>query len=200
MKNKKVVRLTESQLHNILAESVSQILMEMNADDYKKAMDNPRYRKMMDKVDPRTFARRARGANAQGNPRNDDKDTMRVAAINAWNDQYGKDTYSPPGGEYDRDKDSITMYRGDNGAEYGLNSVYQEKGFPEHAHIQRGDFYSDGTETASHTIGHYGKDGYKRFTDNKFDSPYNYINKKGADVARQMATGRGKYSPEKGWE
>ena len=33
MKNKKVVRLTEGQLHNIIAESVSQILKEFDYDN-----------------------------------------------------------------------------------------------------------------------------------------------------------------------
>lgn len=42
MRNKKVVRLTEGQLHNIIAESVNQILNEINADMLGKTSQMPK--------------------------------------------------------------------------------------------------------------------------------------------------------------
>lgn len=93
--NKKVVRLTESQLHNIIAESVSQILEAWDDEKMKRAMSNPRYKKMLDKVDPRTFARRVNGINAQGNRRSDNPKIMKNAAIRSFNNKYAKDIEDP---------------------------------------------------------------------------------------------------------
>ena len=77
MRNKKVVRLTESQLHNIIAESVSQILMEL---------------------DPRTYASAADKAKERGN--NERSDKFRSAAANTFEKDFGNDKYSMDSANY----------------------------------------------------------------------------------------------------
>ena len=66
MNNKKVVRLTESQLHNIIAESVSQILMELDPRTYASAAD---------KAEERMDIERA--------------SKFRQGAVDAWNRDFG---------------------------------------------------------------------------------------------------------------
>ena len=60
MNNKKVVRLTESQLHIIIAESVEKILMEMDGEGYRRGIEQ--HPNLMNKVRPETYNKHARMA------------------------------------------------------------------------------------------------------------------------------------------
>lgn len=80
-------RLTESRLRAMIQESVTKILSEMTADEYKEAMQ--KHPGLMKKVDPLTYTNRYNyGKNAQGRKRNYDPETMRKASIDAFNRQY----------------------------------------------------------------------------------------------------------------
>ena len=79
MNNKKVVRLTESQLHNIIAESVSQLLMELDPRTYASYADKRRQQAQQstDYGDISKFADKA--------------EKGEQAARNAWNKKYAYD-------------------------------------------------------------------------------------------------------------
>lgn len=73
--NKKIVRLTESKLHNIITESVSQILNELDPRTYASAAEKARRRSLGYDHDYRY--KRA--------------EKFKKAAANAWDRDYGKE-------------------------------------------------------------------------------------------------------------
>jgi hypothetical protein len=80
---KKIVRLTESDLHRIIKESVEQILSEAQ----------------LNELDPRTYASYAQKRAAQGNPMK--ANAGADAARSAWNKEYG--SYNPNSKMYTKD-------------------------------------------------------------------------------------------------
>lgn len=84
MNNKKVVRLTESQLHNIIAESVSQILEAWDGEKIERA----KQRFSNFDIDPRHMAARARGVNSYGKARPNEKYFTQQMARDKWNEKY----------------------------------------------------------------------------------------------------------------
>ena len=176
MRNKKVVRLTESQLHNIIAESVSQILMEMDKNKYDAARNL--HPNLMKKVDPRTFADRAKGVNAFGRQRNDDKRTMQQGGIHAWNNQYGHhgETSNIQGGVDDHHRYDAEMTDGYNVRQRATGSKF--------INGQLASEYEDINDTERD----WGKGDFNA-------SPFADKAQKGAQVANQMRKG----SQGQGW-
>lgn len=76
MKNKQIIRLTESDLHNMISEAVKTALNEL---------------------DPRTYASAAEKARERGDNR---ANKYRNAAVDAWNRDYGIDNLSKSGQSY----------------------------------------------------------------------------------------------------
>ena len=220
--NKKLIRLTESDLHRIVRESVNRVLNEMDYDSREKAMKQ--HPSLMDKVDPRTFANRARGVNAQGRPRNDDQYTMQSSAVDAWNKRYERHNRVPNGFEqqdgpyskwigYDDDH-----YRMDTKGDGYKTERWRSKNYPGPNDMDDTETYTEYDPQTDKTLSTtYGRMKYDtvggptrltynipKFGDyngrpirNQYEMP---SGSEGDKVARQMATGSGKYDPNKGWQ
>lgn len=111
--NKKVVRLTESQLHNIIAESVSQILMEL---------------------DPRTYASAAKKSEERGERLDTGKHPRRSqkflnAAYDTWNDKYAQDNIKMTGevSGYDNSKYGINEFGPEYASGFQINDFEDTK-------------------------------------------------------------------------
>lgn len=176
----------------------------MDADVHKKAMDTPRYRRMMDKVDPRTFAARARGVDNYGRNRNDDKKTMKKAAIDAFNEKHGIYNASSFGGNSNGpvEDEYLEMYNSsDSDSGYGINTFNRRvdmMGIPRSNHqgIKLGR--NKGEDSILHrTKGSY-ESPYNEYSDNRIDA-YNPKFTKAIQIGRQMARGSGFYNPTSGW-
>lgn len=117
---KKTIRITESQLHNIIAESVERILTEWTPDSLKNAQTQ--HPKLFNKVSHAAFGKRAHGVDGLGRQRDTDYDTreaMGQYAANAWNKKYGKDysenyPVSPDHMAVRTDKDSLNFSLNNN--------------------------------------------------------------------------------------
>ena len=186
MRNKKVVRLTESQLHNIIAESVSQILEAWDYEKINKARQL--HPNLMNKVDPRTFSiRDTHGTNALGRPRKDEKEPLRYAAHRAWEKQFSQDgerMTDITGSNYGVSKNEFhSSIPGLNFADIRINHRYKPN-------IDKSiiDTYERDSDLNSHYKNTDIFDGYKGENPN------------GAKIARQMEKGDGKYTPNQGWQ
>ena len=132
MRNKKVVRLTESQLHNIIAESVNQILMELDPRTYASYADK-RQQQYLDlrkgATDSEKFANQRKNK-AQRETLKNKIDAGRQAARDAWNRQYGHDLYQDvrgDEGEWNIYQHKNKMY--DGKWEDGKYNPYPTKGY-----------------------------------------------------------------------
>ena len=199
--NKKLIRLTESDLHRIVKESVNKILSEA-----------------INELDPRTYASYADKRRAQGQ---DDKAFRGTqAAANAWNKEYGYNNNSngrkssmgmDDYGYNNTDDLGAYEYDFDNGLQYKINHHNYDPlvGHSVNTYRPYKDEYQDirsGTPKDSFfpkvpgsvergkgegTLGVY--------ADTDVDLGLNN-RRKGLDVAKQMARGNGKYIKGKGWQ
>lgn len=183
--NKKIVRLTESVLKQMIVEAVQGTLMEVW--DYESLKQAKRqHPALMNKIDPRTYANRARGVNAQGRPRNDDRIVMRDNARYRWNDEYGfSNGRFNKNGEYEHD--SLGMH-GNHGEGYNIDRQLGKS--------KDGKRYSYGDSSF------YNPNMNKTYNmkDKSSDEgcTIGSISDRGSQVARQMAKSNGKYIPNKG--
>lgn len=186
---KKVIRITENELSQIITESVQKVLTEVW--DYAKFRQAKReHPSLMKNIDPRTYAIRAeKGTNAQGRKRKEDDQLMRSHAQHKWTDDYGfNHGRGDCHGEWE--SDNLGMYgnhydRGDYNIDRQLNKINNGK------------------------VISYGDSAYYNPKSNKTYSMKDYsssngvgidIPPKGLQVARQMVKGNGKYIPNKGWQ
>ena len=192
--NKKLIRLTESDLHRIVKESVNKILSEA-----------------INELDPRTYASYADKRRAQG--QNDKAFKGTQAAANAWNKEYGYNNNSngrkssmgmDDYGYNNTDDLGAYEYDFDNGLQYKINHHNYDPlvGHSVNTYRPYKDEYQDirsGTPKDSFfpkvpgsvergkgegTLGVY--------ADTDVDLGLNN-RRKGLDVAKQMARGNGKY-------
>ena len=221
--NKKLIRLTESDLHRIVKESVNKVLNEMDYDSHERAMKQ--HPSLMDKVDPRTFANRARGVNAQGRPRNDSQYLMQSSAADAWNKRYERHDSVPNGFEQPYNSYGV-KWVGHDDDHYRMNTKgdgyqtvrWRSKNYPGPNDMDDTETYTEYDPQTDKTL----STTYGRMKYNTVGSPgkslYNYpkfgaydgrpirnqsempSGSEGDMVARQMATGSGKYDPNKGWQ
>lgn len=175
-KRNNAVKLTESQLREMINAAVNEALNEMDANDYKYAMAN--HPQLVGKVDPRTFSDRAKGINAFGKQRNDDKKTMQQGGINSWNSQYGHhgEVSNVQGGVNDHHRYDAEMSDGYNNRQRATGSKFiNGKLASEYENIidnEKGKAYGDFSST-----------------------PFAKKAQAGKDVARQMRNG----SHGQGW-
>lgn len=195
--NKKLIRLTESDLHRIVKESVNKVLSEA-----------------INELDPRTYAsyadKRAKQANVEKYLGNDDKaDSLykkahqgKQAAVKAFNNQYGYDKEYPIDGQYRKGLNTaryeMDLGSGDKNYPYRANTYYAETD-PKYAHGQTINFGKGGNDVVNHRRGSYG-DNYEEYKNNDIYHPYDSIGRKQTKVAQQMAQGNGKYIKGQGWQ
>jgi hypothetical protein len=175
--NNKLIRLTESDLHRIVKESVNRILSEA-----------------INELDPRTYASYAQKRQMQG--QYDKAQKGKIAAINAFNQQYGKDEYYPNGGQ---NRYEMIAPSGENNYPYRAETYYEEPNYPRGAAGQTINFAKQGDNIVNHRDGQLGLN-YQEYKDNNIFHPYDAIGRKATRVAQQMAKGDGKYIKGKGWE
>ena len=184
---KKIVRLTEGDLHRIIKESVERIINEAQ----------------LNELDPRTYASYAQKRAAQGQH---DKAGKGVAtATNAWNKKYNYSGNVNPDGSWKKDKgmgltfDTERYIVDDNDSFFNPDKTQGTHKF------NRYEFYTDKNKPTSH--GSWGvswknddaqpyEDEVKYYTDDDINS----LNDEGLKVAQQMAKGNGKYIKGKGWQ
>jgi hypothetical protein len=171
--NKKVIRLTESDLHRIVKESVQKILSEA-----------------INELDPRTLASAERKAREEGDPR---ASKFGEYAADSWNRDYGKDIYP-----YDNDgnyvggdaEHSFMSYNPaiDNDADYVINhGIYGDDDFVDNSiYSPKSNITHKNLNISNEKPIHRGHSGISR-------TMRNGIGNKGIDVAKQMAQGNGKY-------
>lgn len=189
--NKKQVRVSESQLHQIVRESVNKLLKEVQ----------------LNELDPRTYASYAAKRQAQGqtNKAKDGED----AAIQAWNKQYGKkDT-----GTYDKvddygDRERIMRsdpFYGNKG-KYEVTTQYTDRGLGHLSTYRPTMDYNWDTDTGGYrTQGNGYRPTQYLGIDNKGTRHYARREQsqqalQGYEVAKQMANNSGKYIKGKGWQ
>lgn len=208
---KQRIRLTESQLHNIIRKCVNEAVNEL---------------------DPRTYASYAAKRQAQG--QTEKAKEGREAAVNAWNREYGYyDKRTPNGFQakgYIPGYTSTTyQMRQEIGDDGNYNGNYYTRGwksqnYPGDDNMKDTETYSEyhpSTGTANNrtyrgnlkynTVGSIGKLGYNEpkygdynnsamIDQNNYHIPNLYGQSKGDEVARQMTTGTGVYIKGKGWQ
>lgn len=168
------IRLTESQLHKIIKESVKEILSEGS----------------LNELDPRTYASYAQKRAAQGGLRNQWKAANgQQAAVNAWNNQYGDNTYS----SNNLGSHSEQTFMGNN---YNVQTNTNDNGVygDERTNSQRNyDPHNDSYNFERNQYDYYGNQ-------SNMQKQGNGAATKGERVARQMAQGNGKYIKGQGWQ
>lgn len=180
--NKKVIRLTESDLHNIVKESVNKILKEA-----------------VNELDPRTYASYADKRRAQGQ---DDKAWQgTVAARDAYNKQYGtNDSHYGEDGSYH----STGHYM--RGNDYTVTdaeqNVYSDgKGTRARGYQQEYNPYNDTYDYEDWNKSIYDDQSKPVKRNSLSDSPYvSAIKDPRHKIAQQMAKGNGEYIKGKGWK
>ena len=181
MRNKKVVRLTESQLHNIIAESVNQILNEMTLGDYNGLRLFGRHEKLLNKVDPRTYADRIDGINSFGRLwNNNDVNAMLSGAEDSFDYQYSERDF----GKGRRTLGTKRYTNSDTGEEVIDYEVT-------HSNKRGKPFKATIFEPKNYTVRTIAND----FRDTRQVSDKDISNNPGWEVARQMQKG----SNGKGW-
>lgn len=201
---KNIIRLTESDLHRIVKESVNKILSEA-----------------INELDPRTYASYADKRRAQG--QNDKAFRGTQAAANAWNKEYGEEWPDARKfmGSYDLRNDDGTPYNAEADREQWEDdlkrgNIYNVNDFSEdddidsmHTYFPKRDMSHDviidkhsspidrlmaittPEEKGEGFIGAMADVG-NVFGDTK--------ERRALDVAKQMARGNGKYIKGKGWQ
>ena len=190
---KKTVKLSETQLRGMINAAVNEALSEMTYDDYEKAKEQ--HPGLMNKVDPRTFASRARGVNAQGRQRNDDPMAMKAGAVSAWNDRYEQHNTDYDnntwGYRYMNNDGNYTVH--DNNGSYDVNDG--------NGRSTMGRQYNPKDNTLNYQYNQYDKYGKNIPQKQKSGTTQNAAGSdEGRNVARQMATGQGQYNPNTGWQ
>lgn len=188
--SKKLVRLTEGDLHRIIKESVEQILSEVQ----------------LNELDSRTYVNAARKRAEQGNTKSADE--LNRHAANMWVKKYGT-----PKGDIDRSKDSNGTWMqhrtmsslGDGRFRVrDNNSFYSQDKDKGHHRLDTWDFYQDENKptSLSRLNMYFNKNG-----NDSAEEPVKYYNDsdfengdEGLKVAQQMAKGNGKYQKGKGWQ
>ena len=187
---KKIIRLTESDLHRIVKESVNKILSEA-----------------VNELDPRTYASYAAKRAAQGQTAKAKQGQQ--AARDAWNREYGYDG-----------KDHENPWRGYTPNEEGIKSLkmtsFNEPYRVENNHIYNGQ-HNFATYSPSRDYNWYDDDGgystqgkgyqpyYNLGADANGQHHWDYIpwgekTSNALEVARQMGQGNGKYIKGQGWQ
>ena len=182
--DKKLIRLTEGDLHRIVKESVNRVLSES-----------------INELDPRTYASYAQKRAAQGQ---DDKAMSgQLAARDAWNKQYGENDMQFNGFGDRKDK-TFAM----NGNDYNVRqttSLYPSK----NNNVQDNSFstqtynpYNDSGHNTYVRRNKYTGDETQRGNNSLYNpqAAFNGKRRQGINVARQMAQGNGKYVKGKGWQ
>ena len=170
--NKKLIRLTESDLHRIVKESVNKVLNEVQ----------------LNELDPRTYASYADKRQAQGQGWKATKG--RYAATDAWNNQYGKrDTsYNGKGGSANH---QVYMKNDD----YTVNDNYWDSYDGGNSNFTKYNPYDDSFHYDSNI-----RDGFGDLHSSQGVKQNYGGNNEGQYVAQQMAKGTGKYIKGKGWQ
>ncbi len=190
------IRLTESQLHNVIRKCINEAINEL---------------------DPRTYANYAAGRQAQG--QNEKARQGREAAVNAWNKQYGNEDWKPEPEHirYSMPEWIYTSWKKQYGNE---NTTSNNKGISSTYTGMKGDSYTIHDNNSDTNF-----DGSHQIVTRQFNPSDNTVNyqrhkansygdvtlddegtiqsssyDKGRQVARQMATGTGKYVKGKGWQ
>jgi len=220
--NKRTIRLTESELHMVIAESVRRCLTELDA---------------------RTYASYAQKRAQQGNYEKAVQGQR--AAVDAWNQQYGRSRRTPngfvqkadDGGQwngYDQDTYRMSLKAKDpnkpiqwNSPDYWKDEYdnhgygterWQSQNYPgpnnmddQETHTTY-DPYADKTNSTTYgrmkynTVGSTGKWGYNNpnlgdYSGKPVRDRHNWASgEEGDRVAKQMAQGTGKYIKGKGWQ
>ena len=195
MNNKKLIRLTESDLHRIVKESVNKVLNEA----------------MLNEVDPRTISNYVRGRERQADDAaaNGDSDMAikyrqkanvgKQAARDKWNKMYGFDSKLDNGDYYQRwmgDNKSGNNSTHNLGSNYGIhyssssndiNGIRRDRNYAYNPKNNK-EYSDDGTS--------YGIALNQRTKDHEFDDGDNGAHR----IAREMELGNGKYIKGKGWQ
>ena len=170
---KKIIRLTENDLHKIVKEAVKRIVNEEDSG-----------------LDPRTLASYAEKRAQQG--QHEKAEQGRRAAMDTWNKKYGTevDKKDSNGNWHNR-----TIQNGINNAGYNVRTqTYNYNGDNKFNNVESNVFYPNGENYRVHDI--YGNDGHKHemtFNNDDYDD-------EALSVAQQMSDGSGKYIPGKGWQ
>ena len=205
--NKKLIRLTESDLHRIVKESVNKILSEA-----------------INELDPRTYASYADKRRAQG--QNDKAFKGTQAAANAWNkeygynhdgkrqpgslDNYGMDDYGYNNPYDENGREAYDKYLNDDGNIYGINQEFKDSigGYRHLSYDPKNDISSEVRFPAKNSFMQFtprisrgkGEGTIGAEADTDIDVLGDDSMRRGIDVAKQMARGNGKYIKGKGWQ
>jgi hypothetical protein len=174
-KKKQIIRLTESDLHQIIKESVNKILTEL---------------------DPRTYASAAQKRNLQGNTNAAQKLTKQSAK--SWNKQYGSKD-----GDFELQNNGTFKKRNMSLNGKNVNTEeYLDNGFQNQANYNHIDRYTFNPDTVQHHRDYfYNDDRKKGVFDNQFINNNDFsTDDEGLKVAQQMANGKGEYVKGKGWK
>ena len=175
---KRTIRLTESDLHKFIKESVENILTEL---------------------DPRTYANYAKQRTDKGQYDKAARGTQ--AAVNAWNKKYGtKDYEKQNNGAWRQRKMNPNISDGsyrvnnqeylDNGFQNKDNYSYQDTHtFHPQGNIEHHRDYIHNDDTKKDIYD------FKSYDNNQFTT-----DDEGLKVAQQMANGTGQYTKGKGWK
>ena len=173
--NKRLIRLTESDLHKIVKESVQKILSEA-----------------INELDPRTYASYADKRAAQG--KNNKAWQGQVAARDAFNKQFGTDSsmYS----KYGFSNDYYGMHENDYTVEDSeAHGSYDDDGYT----TLRGSTQKYNPHTDEYDFRYW-----NRRTNEPPSDPIKATDRRRYDprnkIASQMAKGNGKYIKGKGWQ
>lgn len=178
--SKKLVRLTEGDLHRIIKESVETILKEAQ----------------LNELDPRTYASYAQKRAAQGDQTK--AKVGRQAAVNAFNNQFSYDE------RFNNSSNGLNqrryhLYHGkSSNSPYEAETYYAEN-TPEHMHGQTIKYGANGDIDVQHRDGMKGVN-YKEYNDDTIYHPYDAIGSEQTRISKEMAKGNGKYIKGKGWQ
>lgn len=195
---KRRIRLTESDLHRIVKESVDRILKESQ---------------LLTELHPLTLDSYARKRAAQG--QKEKAEQGRQAAVDAWNREYGYDGTDPehPYMKVPNEYGSTTIKMANYPNEYTVHNQIKYGDDDEHYDIHYATYDPERDYTWTTDSRHKAYDtqgrGYnpmrylgvdRRGTHHYKKLPISDKLKKGYEVARQMAQGNGKYIKGQGWQ
>lgn len=212
---KKIIRLTEGDLHRIIENAVRRVLKE----------------EALNELDPRTYASYADKRAAQGQDYKASRG--RQAAVDAWNNKYAFNRNIPNG--YMQKDGNGGYYQGFDNLKYRMSELPMDKNNPKSktgyatefwnsrnnpgrgssGNIEQYHRYNPYDETSDHYtydnmgydtmgFGHHinrpGEGGYRNRYPIDHYSNGTKIGYEGDYVAKQMALGNGKYVKGKGWD
>lgn len=191
---KKIIRLTEADLHDIIMEAINEMDPRTYASYAEKRAEQARGTRPMSPSQKRK--------NMTPQEMYSQASQGKSAAVSAFNDQYGYDKEYPLNGKITRGLNTRRYFidRGSGDENYPYRArTYDAEDDARYAHGQTISFSKNGDDKVTHRHGAWG-DNYEEWVDNNIWHPYDSIGRKQTKVAQQMAQGNGHYVKGKGWD